>query len=115
VVDARGVDSAADGTNAGWYFVLEEHVTEPRFGLEPESSTPKGSSWNDLSWSYAKLDPSSPNLDPLSAPAPRDGAAWGQGEPAAWGQGAAAMAYILMRRPVRVAMHGRALLAAAGT
>jgi hypothetical protein len=116
VVDARGVDSAADGTNAGWYFVLEEHVTEPRFGLEPESSAPTGSSWNDLSWSYAKLDPNSPNLDPLSAPAPRDGAGtWGQGEPAAWGQGAAAMAYILMRRPVRVAMHGRALLAAAGT
>jgi hypothetical protein len=115
VVDARGVDSAADGTNAGWYFVLEEHVTEPRFGLEPETSTPKGNSWNDLSWSYAKLDRSSLNLDPTSTPGPRNGAAWGQGEPAAWGQGAAAMAYILMRRPVRMAMHGRALLAAAGT
>ena len=114
VVDARGVDSAAAGTNAGWYFVLEEHVTEPRFGLEPETSSPQGSSWNDLSWSYAKLDRSAFNLDPVSTPTPHNGA-WGQGEPAAWGQGAAAMAYILMRRPVRVAMHGRALLAAAGT
>jgi len=115
IVDARGVDSAADGPNAGWYFVLEEHITEPRFGLEPETGVPKGSSWNDLTWSYAKLDRSSVNLDPISAPAPRNGAAWGPGEAAAWGQGAAAMAYILMRRPVRVAMHGRALLAAAGT
>jgi hypothetical protein len=115
VADARGVDSAAAGSNAGWYFVLEEHVAEPRFGLEPEVSTPTGTTWNDLSWSYAKLDASSHNLDPLSAPNPHNGTAWGQGEPAAWGQGAAAMAYILMRRPVRVAMHGRALLEAAGT
>jgi len=115
IVDARGVDSAADGPNAGWYFVLEEHITEPRFGLEPETSVPKGSSWNDLTWGYAKLDRSSVNLDPFSTPAPRNGAAWGPGESAAWGQGAAAMAYILMRRPVRVAMHGRALLAAAST
>ena len=114
IVDARGVDSAAAGTDAGWYFLLEEHVTEPRFGLEPETSSPQGSSWNDLSWSYVKLDRSGFNLDPVSMPTPRNGV-WGQGESAEWGQGAAALAYILMRRPVRVAMHGRALLAAAGT
>ena len=114
IVDARGVDSAAAGTDAGWYFLLEEHVTEPRFGLEPETSSPQGSSWNDLTWSYVKLDRSAFNLDPVSMPTPHSGV-WGQGEPAAWGQGAASLAYILMRRPVRVAMHGRALLAAAGT
>jgi hypothetical protein len=82
--------------------------------LEPETSSPQGSSWNDLTWSYVKLDSSGFNLDPVSMPTPHSGV-WGQGEPAAWGQGAAALAYILMRRPVRVAMHGRALLAAAGT
>jgi hypothetical protein len=44
-------------------------------------------------------------LNPGSAPTPatREGVAWGPN--------AAAMAYALMRRPVRVAMHGRALLA----
>jgi hypothetical protein len=114
IVDARGADSAAEGINAGWYFVLEEHLAEPRFGLAPEASTPTESTWNDLSWSYVKLDASSHNLDPTSTPNPHNGTAWGQGEAAAWGQGAAAMALILMRRPVRVAMHGRALLPEAG-
>jgi hypothetical protein len=115
VTDVRGVDNAAEGSNAGWYFVLEEHVAEPRFGLEPEASAPTGSTWNDLNWSYVHLDRSSHNLDPTSTPNPHNGIDWGQGEPAAWGQSAAAMAYILMRRPVRVAMHGRALTQAAST
>jgi hypothetical protein len=108
VPDPQGVDSAAEGSNAGWYFVLEEHITEPRFGLEPDSSTPVGNSWNDLRWSDVRLDGNF--LNPSAAPAPRNGVPWGQNEPVAWGESAAAMAYILMRRPVRVAMHGRALL-----
>jgi hypothetical protein len=87
----------------GWYFVIEEHAAEPRFGLEPEASG-GGASWNDLRWSDvapgAFLDP--------SQPLPRRDAV-------AWGESAAAMAYILMRKPVRVAFHGRALLGAEGS
>jgi hypothetical protein len=107
ITDPRGVDSAAAGSNAGWYFVLEEHVTEPRFGLEPQPSAAPDGSWNALSWTEVTLDRGF--LDPASAPMPatREGVAWGQN--------AAAMAYILMRRPVRVAMHGRALLAGVAT
>jgi hypothetical protein len=108
VTAPRGPDSPT-ADNAGWYFVIEEHVTEPRFGLEPEGSPAKGNSWNDLRWSDVRPDRFL-NPDPTAAPAPRDGVAWGQREPAAWGQSAAAMAYILMRQPFRVAMHGRALL-----
>jgi len=105
VADPRGADSAAaDKNNAGWYFVLEEHVTEPRFGLEPETKAP-GPSWNDLRWSDVTLDRGF--LNPASAPAAR--------ENIPWEENAATLAYILMRRPVRIAMHGRALLAAAGT
>jgi hypothetical protein len=102
VTDPRGPDSPT-AANAGWYFVLEEHIAEPRFGLEPETSAP-GPSWNDLRWSDVTLDHGF--LNPTSGPAPREGVAWGQN--------AAALARILMRRPVRVAMHARALLAAAG-
>jgi hypothetical protein len=102
IADPQGPDPPT-ANNAGWYFVLEEHVAEPRFGLEPETS-PAGSSWNDLRWSDL---PDRPFLDPASGPAPREGVAWGES--------AAAMAFILMRRPRRVAMHGRALLAAVGT
>ena len=112
ITDPRGPDTPTVGGAAGWYFVLEEHVTEPRFGLEPAEETPLGNSWNDLRWSDVTLDRNF--LNPAATPAPLNNVAWGQGE-AAWGQNAAAMAAILLRRPVRVAMHGRALIAAAGT
>jgi hypothetical protein len=86
----------------GWYFLIEEHATEPRFGLEPESSPAGAQSWNDLRWN--DITPTHGFLDPAVAPSSpsREGIAWGQN--------GAAMAYILMRRPVRVALHGRALL-----
>jgi hypothetical protein len=103
VPDPRGPDTPTV-TNAGWYFVLEEHVTEPRFGLEPEKNPLPDSVWNDLSWPEVTLDRGH-FLDPTSNQAAPPG------EPkVAWGTDSAAMAYILMRRPVRVAMHGRALL-----
>jgi hypothetical protein len=86
----------------GWYFVIEEHATEPRFGLEPETSA-AGTSWNDLRWSDV-----APGgfLDPSQSLPRRDGVAWGAS--------AAAMALILMRKPVRMALHGRALLGKEG-
>lgn len=103
--DPRGSEDPAAG-KPGWYFLIEEHATEPRFGLEPETSTSPNGSWNDLSWNDVVLNHGF--LSTASAPsAPsREGIAWGQD--------GAAMAYILMRRPVRVALHGRALLGSGG-
>jgi hypothetical protein len=93
----------------GWYFVLEEHITEPRFGLEPAGSVaapaPGASqSWNDLSWD--KITTPGNFLNAAAAPT------FKSIEAVAWGDNAAAMAFILMRRPVRVAMHATALVAA---
>jgi len=93
----------------GWYFVLEEHITEPRFGLEPAGSVaapaPGASqSWNDLSWD--KITTPGNFLSPATAPT------FKSIEAVTWGDNAAAMAFILMRRPVRVAMHATALVAA---
>jgi hypothetical protein len=104
--DPAGVDDPAAG-KPGWYFLLEEHITEPRFGLEPISQVPPTGtlpslSWNDLSW--ADITPAGDFLNPAAAPR------FKALEPVAWGQNAAAMAFILMRRPIRVAMHGAALL-----
>jgi hypothetical protein len=113
ITDPRGPDAPTAGGAAGWYFVLEEHVTEPRFGLEPAEKTPLSNSWNDLRWSDVMPDRSF--LNPGATPTPFNNVAWGAPGEAAWGQNAAAMAAILLRRPVRVAMHGRALIAAAGT
>ena len=101
VNDPGGSDDPAAG-RPGWYFVIEEHATEPRFGLEPASGG--GSTWNDLSWQDVAT--TGKFLNPAAAPTTptREGVTWGAS--------AVAMAYILMRRPVRVALHGKALLGA---
>jgi len=91
--------------DAGYYFVLEEHITEPRFGLEPTRvAAVSGSNptWNDLSWD----DVAPGNF--LNATTPP---AFNADEAVTWHENSAAMAFILMRRPVRVAMHANALLA----
>ncbi|HEX9065461.1 MAG TPA: hypothetical protein VF843_10150 [Streptosporangiaceae bacterium] len=46
------VDDAHGGTAAaplGYFFVFQEQPTEPRFGLEPQSSDPV-TQWEDLAW-----------------------------------------------------------------
>jgi len=102
VDDPQGSANPAD-KRPGWYFVIEEHAAEPRFGLEPESSA-GGASWNDLRWS--DVAPEHGFLNPAQ-PLPAR-------EAVAWGASAAAMAFILMRKPVRVALHGQALLGKEG-
>jgi hypothetical protein len=93
------------GGKPGWYFVLEEHITEPRFGLEPSGSTvPANPSWNDLGWD--QVTPTGNFLNPTVAPN------FKTTEPIPWGENGGAMAYILMRRPVRVAIYASALVAA---
>lgn len=99
--DPQGSKDPAAG-KPGWYFVLAEHVTEPRVGLEPEKSATPTGSWNDLSWQEVTVKPN--YIDVSTAP-PTPTA-----EPVAWSENSAALAYILIRRPVRVALHALALL-----
>ena len=101
VSDPRGTTNPAD-QRPGWFFVIEEHVTEPRFGLEPDKPVQPDGSWNDLSWN--DVTPDRGFLSPVTLPANPTR------ENITWGQSAASMAFILMRRPVRVAFHGRALI-----
>jgi hypothetical protein len=85
----------------GWYFVIEEHLTEPRFGLEPVKPTQPQSPpvWNDLSWTDL---PSGTFPDPTLTLPQREGVTWGAN--------AASMSFILLREPARVALHALALL-----
>jgi len=98
--DPFGVPDPA-ANRPGWYFVIEEHLTEPRFGLEPAPpphlQTPPV--WNDLSWTDI---PSGNFPNPATALPAREGVTWGAN--------AASMAFILLREPVRVALHALALL-----
>jgi hypothetical protein len=100
---ALGTTVPADN-KPGWYFLLEEHPTEPRFGLEPAPSTSSSlPTWNDFAWTQVTTDHN--HLRATASPPPTPA-----GEKIAWGSGAAEMGYILMRSPVRVAMHARALI-----
>lgn len=89
--------------DAGWYFVIQEHLTEPRFGLEPENSTEPQTDWPSFRFSESLM--TGKFLNPLATVAPPSGA-----DSARWGSSAAAMADILTRTPVQVALHARALL-----
>ncbi len=103
----------------GWFFVIQQQPTEPRFGMdEPdfEEATPpaKPASWSNLSWrhlanteaelkqlSHATLNSIKkqfPNIDQETI------------ENARWGKNSAHQAYITMQRPVRIAIHARDIL-----
>jgi hypothetical protein len=92
--------------NAGWYFVIAEHITEPRVGLEPDKSARPTGFWNDLSWQDVSLQGN--YIDVTTAPTKP------ANESVVWSGNSASLGYILVRRPVRVALHALALLGEKG-
>ena len=103
IADPFGLPDPSAG-KPGTYFVIEEHLTEPRFGLEPAGTVaPANPSWNDLGWDHVTL--SGNFLNPAVPPS------FTADEPVSWSEDSSAMAFILMRRPLRVAMHATALAA----
>jgi hypothetical protein len=121
---ARGGGTAGEG----WFFVLAEHPTEPRFGLDAAEGidSAKPTTWENLSWAHTAADPQAlASLDylDLNADLPDTSAiVAGSGDPPlAWhadhglgpaGASGADLAWITLRRPFRVAIHGSDLLPA---
>jgi hypothetical protein len=112
--EVRG--SPAGGDDQGWYFVLAEHPTEPRFGLDADNGEygARPARWSDLNWAH--LAASEAALDQLTyinlaAALPDTGQVdQGPGEPPLdWhgtGANASDLAWITLQRPFRVAIHG---------
>jgi hypothetical protein len=105
----RGADDAAGDGHPGWFFVLQEQPTEPRFGLDVPTTfggTPQH--WRDLTWGHLAADQDA--LDQiryvpivgLLEDVVLDGVAWGRNS--------AQMASITRQRPFRVAIHARTWL-----
>ena len=95
-----GFDPSIQPTEAAmrdWFFVLEEHMTEPRFGFdEPDGPGQNSASWMDVDWSEAGVAPGACFTGANLRGAPP---AAGQ---AAWNNPHAAMAaQALMQRPFR--------------
>jgi hypothetical protein len=110
--------------NQGWFFVLQEQPSEPRFGLDIAGPAFGGqpARWSDLSWAslapsaaglaairYIDLDAALPDTSAVANPG---GAAWhadaGTGP---HGSRASDLAYITLQQPVRIAIHGADMIA----
>ncbi|HZD37583.1 MAG TPA: hypothetical protein VE664_02975 [Actinomycetes bacterium] len=103
----------------GWFFVIQEQATEPRFGLdEPDpEGDPSLASWSDLTWGHAGVAPGahlriagSPLAGrtlPLAPPTPD---APGAVTTATFATNAAHVAAITFQRPFRAAIHSRRVL-----
>lgn len=92
------------GVDNGWFFVLQEQPSAPRFGLD-EARVTELSSWNDLAWSDLQTVPGAHlRLGDLRVPVGR------RPPDPVWCFNAAHMAAILRQRPIRVAFHARRLL-----
>jgi len=105
----------------GYFFVLEEHIQEPKFGLEETNvPDPDPYSWTDLAWPDVKLkannyiEPNTPSkFNPKSLK--KGDKEWDPNyvDPAPWNPSklnGESMAGILMRRPFRLCVHAEEML-----
>jgi hypothetical protein len=106
----RGAETRDEG-HPGWFFLLQEQPTEPRFGLDVATTfggVPPH--WSDLSW--GNLVPDENALKQL-VHVPVEGLLQGKVLDAVrWGENSAQMAFITRQRPFRVAIHARTWLTA---
>jgi hypothetical protein len=113
---ARG--STAPTAHPGWFFVFQQQLTEPRFGLDASSAhvSSKPSGWGDLAWGHlvsSQNDFTQMTHAPVSGSRPE---AWSFPDAPGikWGTKAqsAHIAQIALQRPVRVAIHADDMLPA---
>lgn len=111
----EALGSADPLEDQGWFFVIQEQPTEPRFGLDVGADPDEApSAWEELSWEHmqALAGPEAlrfvdVSLSPaLAADAPSEP----RETEAEWGRTAADMASITTRPPVRVAVHACRML-----
>ncbi|HWO17657.1 MAG TPA: hypothetical protein VNO30_02735 [Kofleriaceae bacterium] len=117
-----GEDTArGGGTDPGWFFVIQEQPTAPRFGLDEPDDKPLEGSWANLDWSDVVRNPdelaavrhvsvAGPLAESPSTPARTMKVLAGHDAEATWGTDAAQMAAITYQRPMRIAIHASTML-----
>ena len=110
VSEARG-----RGRLPGWFFVIQQQPTEPRFGLDEadwQGGTPGG--WRDLTWGHLVEEDEFEGMThaPVSGSRPEGWTPFSADAGVGWGAEAesAHIAYIALQRPVRVAIHADDML-----
>ena len=92
--------SVTEAQQPGWFILLTQPPTEPRFGLDalPPGSAPRPPrGWNDLTWGHVVTDAGHLSVARTTVAPERPGA-W------SWGRDAATTAAILLQQPFRLAM-----------
>ncbi len=96
----------------GWFVILQQQPTQPRYGLDETRPTQPTGTWEDLSWEDIDLS-SSPYMSPAralksGAPAPTKA----PDKDISWGADltSAQLASMTLQTPVRVAIHASDLL-----
>lgn len=124
VAEVRSASTVVGEGDPGWFFVIQEQPSEPKFGLDvgDAGAAPPGS-WNDLNWGqlaatpaalsalgYVDLDTDLPDTRGVASP---PAIAWhGDAGLGPAGTRASHLAYITLQRPMRVAVHANDLLLA---
>jgi hypothetical protein len=112
--EARGVDNPPG--DSGWYFVLQQQPTEPRFGFDNETKITDVAtltSWNDLAWPHV-LASQPPSAGAYLTVAVEDALERITIDNVRWGFNSAHMARITMQQPVRIAIHASTMLEGLG-
>jgi hypothetical protein len=96
----------------GWFFVLQQQPTEPRFGLDQfhldEGKAPKLRTWNDLNWAH--LMPNEAELKQISHVQVGKFQLQPENDRGTWDRNSAHMAYITKQVPARIAIHASELI-----
>ena len=90
----------------GWFFVLQEQPTEPRFGFDESLPEPlaKPIDWSKVTWGHVQVEPGSYIAiasNPLKDTKDIAGITLGKNS--------AHLAYILFQKPARAAIHSNYL------
>jgi hypothetical protein len=109
--DLSKTQALGDGVDQGWFFVLQEQPTAPRFGLDKPNgfadTIGKAAKWSDLSWGHVAANQAAfDNLThvPATGSLP-DTSGISQPPGVSWGKNAAHLAYATFQQPVRIAIH----------
>lgn len=116
VTEEQANGSTDPNNHPGYFFVLEEQIGRPRFGLDTARQNEGGvapSRWSNLRWSHLR-----DTGQPIPTHVETSGPSWlidagplpGNGGRDQWGDDAAAMARITLQRPVRMLVHASAML-----
>jgi len=105
--DLTVAEAIGTGTDAGWFFVIQETPGEARFGLDIQSPDPTLTqlSWDDAYWGIVTGKNISMTDDVTALTAKMIAS-----EKNRWGRSSADMSYILYQDPVMIAIHAKEML-----